>query len=1173
MPRTLSFVKDLSTIIRSTVPQEQLPGYGTITVLSKASTLNPLVVAGYASPQVLDKEKHLITRRALAEDLPRFLAHPHFRNVHLLHSNIQVGEVLPSWTDPKTGKHYTTHVDKVGLFVVVKIRTDPYRPSIVDKVIKDILEGKLAMFSISADAPLEARKHECSNGVCFWAIDKIEYYEVTICSQGVNPDANFTILSKSDPVEQIYLNQAYCLDGSCALPDYEISRLVKASLDAETEDLLSPNKELRQQVLRHKTQRANDQTGQMSSTGQIFTSNESITEKPRQVHDRPRPAFHVSTPVQQHPGVLNMAANVAPHVQSFIDRNVGKTVPPPNSVLPETVYDYLAENYPPSVLGWAKKASWSFHPHVSLSDINMSRRPGGRDGDKTEAIADAIKSGKKMDPIVLVKRSDGSYAIADGYHRTKAYERLGKDSISAYVAEDVGDHGPWDEAMHDAKLNKAGYDQPNTEEDEEYYLNKGRARKLQKDNEANSKPALRTGAVIEGTDDPTPKTISEPVKVARLQGPITGSPVIMKTVVKLLAKAATDLCELNACDLVTRINRGELVALEFDPQQHWILDGIPLSSYFRQLRKAATDHCEFELANESGLLASRLDRALPLDTQTALSVADHLSDRLFALGFALPDYAPATLNKANKVPGSKIRMSPDDPQQLDPTENLKKLHRGLKNSLTDPSTRAALDTRTLAALDILMEDAGYALDGLQLGLTIGLSDSGMSSSGSGDSSSEAGPGDPTSQGIETRIIQQSGADSTLDDVARADELLRATGIQKTILYSKGDVGYSRSIDKSTCSNCDHFLGVGTNCELVQGPIHSDGWCKLWTADEELDTDEEPEEATVEIISEELEDPTSLNRASESKQETVEPAAEDEKDWAVVTGSDEDVPVKNLKFKAGETPIASRTDKARKDRLTLSRSTVVKANFGAEAVRPDRPEHPGAMICWYPQSGLAQNLADDVEGDKEQDIHLTVVYLGEDAKKIESKRDTIEKILHAHTMIQPPIQGVVSGMARFNPTKTSDGKVPFVALVDAPGLSKFRTTLVDALEEAGIEIPKDHDFTPHLTLRYDPPGMSDMHERGIPIIQDMPMTIDRLHLVWAGDRKEFSMERGAGQISPFSPETIREKMETSTAKAGDMDALTYANLFRKMWGRSFNDDRYQLVVLKKNEDGSEAVLTS
>ncbi len=128
-------------------------------------------------------------------------------------SNIQVAEVLPAWTNPDTGEEWTTHVDEIGLFCVVKVRTDRFRPAICQRVEEDILSGKLNSFSISGDAPFESRQYTCASDQCFWVIDKIELYEITICEEGVNQDAKFSVVAKADAMR---LSQ-FCADGSCPI--------------------------------------------------------------------------------------------------------------------------------------------------------------------------------------------------------------------------------------------------------------------------------------------------------------------------------------------------------------------------------------------------------------------------------------------------------------------------------------------------------------------------------------------------------------------------------------------------------------------------------------------------------------------------------------------------------------------------------------------------------------------------------------------------------------------------------------------------------------------------------------------------------------------------------------------------------------------------------------------
>jgi hypothetical protein len=124
---------------------------------------------------------------------------------------------------------------------------------------------------------------------------------------------------------------------------------------------------------------------------------------------------------------------------------------------PGAVHDKLSGHYPDKVLGWVRDAKWSSPEDVPLKQIDMARRPGGRDMKKVRGMARAIKDGKKMDPIFLVETpGDGPYVIADGYHRALAHQHAGKPTISAHVGVVDDEDGPWDRAMHDAKLNKVG---------------------------------------------------------------------------------------------------------------------------------------------------------------------------------------------------------------------------------------------------------------------------------------------------------------------------------------------------------------------------------------------------------------------------------------------------------------------------------------------------------------------------------------------------------------------------------------------------------------------------------------------------------------------------------------------------------------------------------------------
>ena len=62
-----------------------------------------LMIGGYASIEIVDKQNDLITLKALNEAVKKYMEEPKFRNVMTNHSNVQVGEVVESYRD-KTGR-------------------------------------------------------------------------------------------------------------------------------------------------------------------------------------------------------------------------------------------------------------------------------------------------------------------------------------------------------------------------------------------------------------------------------------------------------------------------------------------------------------------------------------------------------------------------------------------------------------------------------------------------------------------------------------------------------------------------------------------------------------------------------------------------------------------------------------------------------------------------------------------------------------------------------------------------------------------------------------------------------------------------------------------------------------------------------------------------------------
>jgi len=150
-----------------------------------------LMIGGYASIEIVDKQNDLITLKALEEAVEKFMNQDRFRNVMTNHSNVQVGEVVKSYRD-RTGKVWNTGVDDVGFFVVIKLRDDIEKAKEINRGIR---KGNLRSFSIGGQALQKVKKRHQDLGE-YNEISKLELHEVTICEKGINPEAKFDILKQ-----------------------------------------------------------------------------------------------------------------------------------------------------------------------------------------------------------------------------------------------------------------------------------------------------------------------------------------------------------------------------------------------------------------------------------------------------------------------------------------------------------------------------------------------------------------------------------------------------------------------------------------------------------------------------------------------------------------------------------------------------------------------------------------------------------------------------------------------------------------------------------------------------------------------------------------------------------------------------------------------------------------
>lgn len=153
---------------------------------------------------------------------------------------------------------------------------------------------------------------------------------------------------------------------------------------------------------------------------------------------------------------------------------------------------------------------------------------------------------------------------------------------------------------------------------------------------------------------------------------------------------------------------------------------------------------------------------------------------------------------------------------------------------------------------------------------------------------------------------------------------------------------------------------------------------------------------------------------------------------------------------------------------------------------------GCMIALYPPPGLAEQLA--VEGGlPAEELHVTVAYIG-NAADIDG--DTLREVV-ATLAERQPITAQISGHARF----TGGDKDVIVALVDSPHLEDLRRDTLDALQERGIQPPRDHGYAAHLTITYlDRDAQSPLDR-----LDSKPIEFTALSAVHGADRTDTPLE--------------------------------------------------------------------
>jgi len=148
---------------------------------------NKLIIAGYASVQVIDAQNEMIPIPVLKEAWERFKENKAFYFGSLMHTNIPVIKILDKYTDSK-GQIWKSGVDDTGLFIIAEVRDDIEK----GKQTRELVEkGALTGFSIGGEALASSVVCE---GKCYTRIDKMDLHEIAVVDRPANQPSVFTIV-------------------------------------------------------------------------------------------------------------------------------------------------------------------------------------------------------------------------------------------------------------------------------------------------------------------------------------------------------------------------------------------------------------------------------------------------------------------------------------------------------------------------------------------------------------------------------------------------------------------------------------------------------------------------------------------------------------------------------------------------------------------------------------------------------------------------------------------------------------------------------------------------------------------------------------------------------------------------------------------------------------------
>lgn len=192
-------------------------------------------------------------------------------------------------------------------------------------------------------------------------------------------------------------------------------------------------------------------------------------------------------------------------------------------------------------------------------------------------------------------------------------------------------------------------------------------------------------------------------------------------------------------------------------------------------------------------------------------------------------------------------------------------------------------------------------------------------------------------------------------------------------------------------------------------------------------------------------------------------------------------------------------------------------------------HSGAMLALVPSPSVALTVNELATGMTSEaftpqhaaDLHITLVYLAEDASAITDMLPRLHELLI--DLEFSPIAASLNGIGYF-----AEGGAVYLN-VDSPQLPAFRQMLIDLVKSAGIEPVEDHGFTPHMTI-----GTMQSSAVNVVLPNSTPLATEfqTLVLYVGSDRTLFPATQDDGEGIPATATTTTTGIADNSAYVGD-----------------------------------------